>query len=152
MNAIVSLYDFIKTSASERKYAENTARGLRAAVKLFESYLTDAEKESLDVFEKNLSNIANDIYSKQKNGEFTSKTLIVYRKRIQKVISDYRTYGSDPGKMASWNPRRSTSELKQKGLNATAKNTVKEGSAGQFIDAEYIVQTEPPRRTSAQAL
>ncbi len=140
MNAINSLYDFIKTATSERKYAENTARGLKAALKLFEAHLNDAEKDSLDVLEKNLGNIANDIYTKQKDGGFTSKTLMVYKQRIIKIIADYRLYGSDPGKMAAWNPRRSTGALKSK-ATPVVKKTNHPVQEAEIIEVEASTQS-----------
>lgn len=52
------------------------------------------------------------------------KTLMVYKVRLLKVIADYRKYGSDPGKMATWNPRRSASVLKGAGSSvASAKKS-----------------------------
>lgn len=119
MNSIKSLHDFIKTATTERKYASNTARGLSVALKLFEPHLNEAEKQSLDAFESNLENIANDIFSKRKDGKPTSETLMVYKRRIHKIIADYRAYGSDPGKMAAWNPRRATPGLKAKETSTT---------------------------------
>jgi hypothetical protein len=136
MNAIKSLFDFIKTATAERKYADNTARGLSAALKLFEPHLNDAEKQSLDAFEGNLENIANDIFSKRKDGKPTSETLMVYKRRIHKIIADYRSYGSDPGKMASWNPRRATPGLKM-------KNAVTVPKSGRSIQEGQIIEVEP---------
>jgi hypothetical protein len=40
---------------------------------------------------------------------------MIYQKRILKIIGDYKQYGRDPGKMASWNPRRSAPSIKVKG-------------------------------------
>lgn len=138
MNALKSLYDFVKTANNERKYADNTARGLNAALKLFEPYLNEAEKESLDAFQNNLENIANDIFSKRRDGKPTSETLLVYKRRILKLIADYKAYGSDPGKMAAWNPRRQTPGLKTKGNITT---TTKRGSA--TVREAEIIEVSP---------
>lgn len=151
MNALKSLFDFIKTATAERKYADNTARGLNAALKLFEPHLNDAEKQSLDAFEGNLENIANDIFSKRKDGKPTSDTLMVYKRRIHKVIADYRSYGSDPGKMAAWNPRRSTPGLKAKN-GVTPTKSIRPVQEGQIIDVEAGQPVVPPRSVSVLPL
>lgn len=151
MNAIKSLYDFIKTATTERKYANNTARGLNAAIKLFEPHLNDAEKQSLDAFESNLENIANDIFSKRKDGKPTSDTLIVYKRRIHKVIADYQSYGSDPGKMAAWNPRRSTPGLKTKN-GVTPVKSISPVREVQIIDIEANQPVAPPRSVNTLPL
>jgi hypothetical protein len=140
MNAINSLFDFIKTATAERKYAENTARGRKAALKLFEPHLSEAERESLDTLEKNLDNIANDIYAKQKDSGFTSKTLMLYKGRILKLIADYRLYGSDPGKMAAWNPRRSATALKTKASATTQKTNSRTTQEGEIVEVELAQQ------------
>jgi hypothetical protein len=141
MNSIKSLYDFIRTATAERKYADNTARGLKAALKLFETHLNDSEKESLDTLEKNLDNITKDIFAKQKDDKFKSKTLTIYQQRVVKVIADYRLYGSDPGKMAAWNPRRSTTALK-----LTVKPTISK-SSNQAVQEAQIIEVEESRRS-----
>jgi hypothetical protein len=148
MNAMKSLFDFIKTATAERKYADNTARGLNAALKLFEPHLNDAEKQSLDAFQGNLENIANDIFSKRKDGKPTSDTLMVYKRRVHKIIADYKSYGSDPGKMASWNPRRATPGLKVKNTAAPTEND-RPIQEGQIIDVEPSNSMPSPRSVSA---
>jgi hypothetical protein len=150
MNAITSLSNFIKTATTERKYADNTARGLNAALKLFEPHLNDAEKQSLDAFEGNLENIASDIFSKRKDGKPTSETLMVYRRRVHKIIADYRSYGSDPGKMASWNPRRAPSLKTKNALTAPrSSSSIREG---QIIEAEASNPTLSARSVSMAPL
>lgn len=146
-----SLYDFIKTATAERKYADNTARGLNAALKLFEPHLNDAEKQSLDAFEGNLENIANDIFSKRKDGKPTSDTLMVYKRRVHKIIADYKSYGSDPGKMASWNPRRATPGLKVKNATTPTKSG-RPIQEGQIIDVEPGNSMHSPRSVSVLPL
>ncbi|HET7302658.1 MAG TPA: hypothetical protein VFI74_04995 [Candidatus Saccharimonadales bacterium] len=134
MNAIKSLHDFIKIATAERKYADNTARGLNAALKLFEPHLNETEKQSLDAFEGNLENIANDIFSKRKDGKPTSDTLMVYKRRVHKVIADYKSYGNAPGKMALWNPRRSAPGLKTKNAVSSIKGN---------IQVSKVIEDEP---------
>lgn len=147
MNALKSLYDFVKTANNERKYADNTARGLNAALKLFEPHLNEAEKESLDAFQSNLENVANDIFSKRKDGKPTSETLLVYKRRILKTIADYKAYGSDPGKMAAWNPRRQTPGLKTKSSTATASTKRSSG-----VREAEIIEIEPTSQNPAKQI
>lgn len=101
MATIQDLYDFINTAQKNRKYVDNTAQGLRAALKLFEKELNSEEKNSIDTLESNLEEIYRNVFLKNKNN-YGADSLLVYKRRINKIISDYRKYGIDPHKMASW--------------------------------------------------
>jgi hypothetical protein len=122
MNAIQTLYDFLDRAKKDRKYADNTVGGFKAALKLFEASLNEEEKQSLEVLQRNLNSIAEDVYTKNKD-KFTSSTIMVYRRRVAGLIKDYKQYGDSPSKMAAWNPRRQSSSLKSK--NNTSPTAVK---------------------------
>jgi len=101
---IQGLYDFIERATKSRKYPENTAQGLKAALKLFDAVLNEEERKSLDTFKNNIEQIYHSVSSK--NGKnFNASTLAVYKSRISKLLSDYGKYGVDPTKMASWAPK-----------------------------------------------
>ena len=73
---IPALYDFIERAVKSRKYPENTAQGLKAALKLFDAVLNDEERQSLDTFKQNLEQIYHSVSSK--NGkDFNASTLCV---------------------------------------------------------------------------
>ena len=114
MDTIAALMEFIERARSERKYADSTARGLNASVKLFAGYLNDAERGSFEVLLTNIDNIANDIYAKQAGDNITVTTLVVYKRRMRKLIADYHEFGVSPEKMAAWNPRRPVAGLRGK--------------------------------------
>lgn len=103
MKPIKDLYEFIEVATRNRKYPTSTAQGLRAAVKLFDSELNDDERDSLDKVKTNLDQIYQSVFAKNKN--FTAASLATYRSRLLKVINDYEKYGTDPTKMANWNPK-----------------------------------------------
>lgn len=103
MKTIKDLYEFIEVATRNRKYPTSTAQGLRAAVKLFDSELNDDERDSLDKIKANLDQIYQGVFAKNKN--FTAASLATYRSRLLKVINDYEKYGTDPTKMANWNPK-----------------------------------------------
>lgn len=103
MKTIKDLYEFIEVATRNRKYPTSTAQGLRAAVKLFDSELNDDERASLDKVKANLDQIYQSVFAKNKN--FTAASLATYRSRLLKVINDYEKYGTDPTKMANWNPK-----------------------------------------------
>jgi hypothetical protein len=107
------LFEFIDRAVKSRKYPENTARGLKASLKLFEPVLNEEELQSLDVFEKNLDQIYHSVTLK--NGKnFNASSLAVYKSRIIKIINDYKKYGLDPTKMASWTPKTITRSSRKK--------------------------------------
>lgn len=108
---IEALQDFINTAERNRKYPRATAGGRRAALKLFESELTDEERESLDTFKAHLEQIYQDVFNKNKS-KMDLKSLQTYRNRLNTLILDYEKYGVDPVKMANWN--RSVRRLSKK--------------------------------------
>src|SRR3989344_1670676 len=117
---INELRNFIEMAEKDRKYASNTAIGLKAALSVFESELNDKEKESIETFKSNIEPIYLSVYAKHK-GHLSSGTLIEYKRRILRLIRDYEQYGSSPEKMASWKPSRRIRGLKNK--NKTERPT-----------------------------
>jgi hypothetical protein len=103
LHSINKIYEFIDSAAHSRKYLPNTASALKTATRLFESELTDEEKQSVELIQQNLSNIHRAVFEKNKT-KYTASSLDVYRKRVSKVIKDYLAYGVDPSKMHGWNP------------------------------------------------
>lgn len=113
MNDFYTLNEFIETATRNRKYPASTAQGLRAAVKLFGNELNDDELNSLDKVKSNLDQIYQSVFLKNKNN-FTASSLQTYHSRFLKVINDYEKYGTDPTKMANWNPKIIVREPKKK--------------------------------------
>jgi len=123
MKSIKELYEFIEVATRNRKYPASTAQGLRAAVKLFDSELNDDERDSIDKVKANLDQIYQSVFAKNKN--FTAASLATYRSRLLKVINDYEKYGTDPTKMANWNPKvvvRAPKKPKEATGSASAQN------------------------------
>jgi hypothetical protein len=129
MKTIKDLYDFIETATRNRKYPTSTAQGLRAAVKLFDSELNDDERGSLDKVKANLDQIYQSVFAKNKN--FTAASLATYKSRLLKVINDYQKYGTDPTKLANWNPKVVVRAPKAKAKSeASVERTQSEGDNG----------------------
>lgn len=103
MKKINDLYDFIERAIKSRKYPENTGLSLKSALKLFERELNEDEKNSLDQFKRNIEQIYQTVFSKNK--EYSADSLAVYKSRVLKAINDYEKYGTDPNKMANWIPK-----------------------------------------------
>lgn len=96
------LLEFIDTAERNRKYPAGTASGRRAALRLFETELNEEEKESLDTLKKNLDQIYQNVFNKNKSN-MDVKSLATYKMRIESLIKDYEGYGQDPTKLAGWN-------------------------------------------------
>lgn len=96
------LLDFIDTAERNRKYPGGTAAGRRSALRLFEVELNDEEKESLDTFKKNLDQIYQNVFNKNKSN-MSAGSLTTYKMRLESLIKDYEKYGQDPTKLANWN-------------------------------------------------
>ena len=104
LKKITDLFEFIDRAVKSRKYPESTAQGLRAALKAFDSVLNEEERQSLELFKKNIDPIYQSVFNKY-GKEFSSGTLAVYKSRVLKVVNDYEKYGTDPAKMANWMPK-----------------------------------------------
>lgn len=119
------LLDFIDTAERNRKYPVGTAAGRRSALRLFEVELNDEEKESLDTFKKNLDQIYQNVFNKNKSNMIAG-SLATYKMRLLSLIKDYEKYGQDPTKLANWNRpvrryNKASSEQEPKRSNPTAK-------------------------------
>jgi len=120
---LTELRQFISSAERERKYPPNTATGFRAALSMFEPELNEQEKESLQIFKEHVDDIYMSVY--RKNKVFNSKTLLEYKRRILRLMTDYEQYGTDPNKMASWTPARRISKKaikKSSGEKPSASN------------------------------
>jgi len=117
-NNFQSLFDFVDAAEKNRKYGSNTATGLRVALHLFEPELNDQERESIETFKNNLTEIYQNVYStNSKNNKLTAASLEIYRRRITSLIKDYETYAHDPAKMATW-----TRVIRLRGSRSKKKN------------------------------
>jgi len=100
MKKFSDLYEFIDFAKSNRKYPENTANGLKSALKIFEKELNIDELNSIDLVEDNIEEIFINVVSKNKNKGIGS--LNTYKARLLKVINDYQKYGVNPSKIQGW--------------------------------------------------
>jgi hypothetical protein len=103
MNKFSDLYDFIDFAKSNRKYANNTANGLKSALKIFEKELNIDELNSVDLVEDNIDEIFINTVTKNKDKNIGS--LNTYKARVLKVINDYQKYGINPSKIQGWSAR-----------------------------------------------
>lgn len=154
---VIKLFDFIDTAEKNRKYPSGTAVGRRAALKLFESELNDDERKSLDSFKKNLEQIYQSVFAKNKS-KMAAGSLVTYKSRLLGLIDDFEKYGEDPTKLASWNRpvrKRSTkvqmenyiSSKKSKNQNEDPHNTTEVINAG-----SNSYKFELPLRDGAKAI
>ena len=100
MNKFKDLYDFIDFAKGNRKYPENTANGLKSALKIFEKELNLDELNSIDLIEDNIEEIFVSVVAKNKDKSIGS--LNTYKARVLKIIKDYQRYGINPSKIQGW--------------------------------------------------
>ena len=103
MNKFNDLYDFIDFAKSNRKYPENTANGLKSALKIFEKELNLDELNSVGLIEDNIDEIFVNTVTSNKDKSIGS--LNTYKARFLKVIHDYQRYGIDPSKIQGWSAK-----------------------------------------------
>lgn len=150
---ISQIYEFIDSAAHSRKYPANTASSLKTALRLFEGELTDEEKDSIELVQKNLNTIYRAVYEKNKT-KYTANSLDVYRKRVSKVIKDYLAYGIDPSKMHAWSPNIRKRAERQKQKSNSTKSEVDTYDKGQKEDTAEIgsVKIEWPLSKNRKAI
>jgi hypothetical protein len=100
MHNIAYLYEFIDRAVRNRNYPQNTALGLKAALKRFEAEANEEERSSVEKFKDHLEQIYREVVLKNK--DFNAESLRVYKSRVTRVINDFERYGIDPTKMANW--------------------------------------------------
>jgi site-specific recombinase XerD len=103
VNKYLDLYDFIDFAKGNRKYPENTANGLKSALKIFEKELNIDELASIDLVEDNIEEIFVSVVGKNKDKSIGS--LNTYKARVLKVIKDYQRYGVNPSKIQGWDTK-----------------------------------------------
>jgi hypothetical protein len=140
--SVKDLHDFINVAVNGRKYPENTAHGLKSALKLFEAELTAEEASSLELFRSNLPQIYNSVYGKNKL-KYSPNSLLTYKKRVSKLLGDYEKYGTDPTKMANWNPK--TIQRAPRHASQASRATTSEPSRAQTDYESLGVDMAPPR-------
>jgi hypothetical protein len=120
MTEFKKLYEFISLAQKNRKYPANTAHGIRAALKLFETVLHPDELEDLSLIEERMKEIYLSLISKHKD-TFSIASLNTYKGRFLKAIQDYKKYGADPEALAHW-------EVKTRHYNSkdTSKDIIKD--------------------------
>ena len=131
---IQDLFEFIERAEKNRKYPTATASGLKAALRLFEVELNEEEKNSVDLFKKNLEQIYHSVTVK--NGKsMSSGSLVTYKSRINKIISHFEKYGIDPTKMVNWNPKVITrkQQTKKGPRNTENQNEQEPGTSNSSI-------------------
>jgi hypothetical protein len=101
MNSFKDLDDFIDLAEKNRKYPENTAQGLRAALKVFGKELKPDEFSSIDLIEERFDEIFLEVLNSNKD-KFSIDSLNTYKMRFIKIMRDYRKYGQNPSNMQNW--------------------------------------------------
>lgn len=145
MSNIDTLIEFINRAERDRQYPPNTAVAFKRPLLLVSPELTDEEKESMGTLESHVDQILNAIYQRG-NSNLSASSLEEYKRRIRRVISDYKNYGTDPSKMASWN--RAIKTRKFRGKNESNKKVL---STTRMSSSEELTRFELPL-TSGKAI
>ena len=132
MNKYSDLYDFIDFAKGNRKYPENTANGLKSALKIFEKELNIDELNSVDLVEDNIEEIFISVVGKNKDKNIGS--LNTYKARVLKVIQDYQKYGVNPSKIQNWDTKPS---------KAIIHKTLKKDLSDKGEDNSQITLSDP---------
>ena len=126
MDNFKTINEFIDRAVKNRNYAPNTAYGFKGALKLFEAVAHDDEKSSMQAFEDRFEKIYEEV-CRRNMSKISAASLEVYKIRVEKVLKDYKAYGENPAKMASWSskamirgPKKTSSSLPKKDVATPA--------------------------------
>ena len=148
------LLGFVDTAARNRHYAPNTAAGFRAALRLFESDLNEAERSSVAQFSENLDHIYRQVLNRNLQNISVASAETYYR-RIKNLLNDYGKYGVDPAKMAEWNRPPRKIRLKEFGPEiSTNYSAPKNPPAGSVLTSHEtpVTRLDIALRPGAKAL
>lgn len=104
-DVVKALISFINRAEKNRKYAEGTAIGRRAAINLYAPQLNAEERNSLDLFYKNFETISQEVFLKNRD-KMKDASLLTYQRRAKQTLDEFKQYGKDPSTMMSWVPNR----------------------------------------------
>lgn len=133
MPGVKDLKEFIAYAENNRKYAKQTAKGKRVALKLFEAELNEDEAQSLDLFHDRLEKIYQAVHQRNKT-TIKASSLAIYKSRVQGLLKDYKKYGSDPNALNSWD----TTRKHEPKVKRSAKPVFRSGSGAEPIEAEVV--------------
>jgi len=160
MNTIIQeLNDFIELAKKNRRYPENTASGLKAAISRLEEVLTEDEYKSFDLLEDRFDLIMQSFFNKHKN-VMTDGSLRTYQARITKVLKDYKQWGNNPQNWGSWvvksrNRKTNTVDVsvKQTTTRMIKSDDNSPGKIGEFQNKNLYASTkfEIPLRNDVSA-
>jgi hypothetical protein len=108
-----ALKAFVRKAEKLGKYRSSTAAGLRAALRMVESGLTDADPDTTDYLVGHFEEI---LHRRAEKADLAPNTLQTYLQRAQRVASDWKAFGQHPKALLAWKPkhvvrsRRETSE------------------------------------------
>lgn len=150
-----NLEDFIVAAEKSRKYPANTAGALKSALRLYETELTDEEKESVDTFKEHLDQISQSVFNKNKS-KISAASFETYKCRLRGLLNDYEKYGIDPSKMASWNRmlrvRRGNKSLKSNGQTVTEQKNTEVSNERPLEQSSKVIRFEISLRPDAKAI
>lgn len=142
MAGVKELQEFIDYAEKNRKYAAETAKGRRAALRLFEPELNDDEQQSVDLILDRFDKIYQAVHTKNKL-KITASSLETYKSRLLSLLKEYKKYGIDPNAFNAWDmtrkhePKRVTKAdgAKKKSSDRILEAEVVDGSVGSFLNA-----------------
>lgn len=111
-NNLNAVLNFISAARKSRKYPARTAENLKYALRLIEDQITPEEHESTKLLLDNIDKIFHEYYAKNQ-ARLSATSLEVYKSRVRKVLREFNEYGTNPAKMASWNPVLRTRKSKE---------------------------------------
>ncbi len=121
MSNLQKIYDFVDLAEKNRKYPANTAHGRRAALKLFDTVLTEDERDSVTLIRERMNEIYLNLISKHKES-FSIKSLNTYKGRFLKLLEEYEKYGLSPDGIVHWEAKERKYTVKN------MKDTIKDVS------------------------
>jgi len=156
MTTFQDLIEFTRDAEKNRNYPAATGVAFRNAISKFLEILNEEEKQSVDLFENRIDQVFRYFVEKNKQ-KMTMKSMLEYKRRVQRVISDHKEYGLDPTKMANWQ-RKPKKMGARKAITKQPQDPIRSAENGftsppdNLITEGSVIRFEIPLRKGVKAV
>lgn len=134
---ISRLNKFVNNAEKLGKYPASTAGGLRSVLKIVSEGLTDDEPTDLDYIVEHLDEI---FHRQMDRLNLSSASLGVYISRANRIVSDFKKFGTDAKSLHAWKPQLTRRAIsKRKTERASGMNDI----ASHIVPVQHFPMTSP---------
>lgn len=157
-NILETLTSFVDRAVKSRKYAPETAGGLKVAIRSFYEVLNEDERSSIQLVQDRFDQIYNAFFARYIS-KMTDVSIKVYKKRFLKVLHNYLDYGIDANNFTNWQVKERKPVHRRKTTKDGIQQHVPVISIGEenvdkdtFTNKTSLLKNEIPLRMGTKAI